>query len=61
MLAHPSRVRALCRGRSLFSLLQVALVCVGCALVCVVWWRVGVLASRLAALEGGDVSVVCEP
>ena len=27
----------------------------------VVWWRVGVLAGRLAALEGGGVSVVCEP
>ena len=61
VLPHPSRVRALYRGRSFFSLLQVALLCVGCALVCVVWWRVGVLAGRLAALEGGGVSVVCEP
>ena len=61
MLPHPSRVRALYRGRSFFSLLQVALLCVGCALVCVVWWRVGVLAGRLAVLEGGGVSVVCEP
>ena len=54
-------MRALYRGRSFFSLLQVALLCVGCALVCVVWWRVSVLAGRLAALEGGGVSVVCEP
>ena len=57
----PLRCWALYRGRSFFSLLQVALLCVGCALVCVVWWRVGVLAGRLAALEGGGVSVVCEP
>ena len=60
MSSHPSRVRALYRGRSFFSLLQVALLCVGCALVGVVgvvcWW-VGVLEGRLAVLEGGLVRV----
>ena len=56
-MLHPSRVRALYRGRSFFSPLQVALLCVGCVLVGVVGWWVGVLEGRLAVLEGGLVRV----